>query len=190
MPVPGPDTLFDYRQPDVDYVFDKIAKAESCSLVGIGSAGKSTLLRTLMQDDTLARGKKKYFPENPPQIIIAFLNPHKMIHLQRRALEQAGAAWPGYEMMLNALLRALVEMDTEGLGDNEQCIVELIAKVENYYRNLFGAAAYFGQAGQQLFFAAPAAAYPNRLSSPGRVDLCRVRHGQAMRAGLAGCFSL
>jgi hypothetical protein len=151
MPVPGPDTLFDYRQPDVDYVFDKIAKAESCSLVGIGSAGKSNLLRTLMQDDTLARGKKKYFPENPPQIILAFLNPHKMIHLQRRALEQAGAAWPGYEMMLNSLLRALVEMDTEGLRDNEHCIVELIAKVENYYRNLFGAAAYFGQAGQQLF---------------------------------------
>src|SRR5512133_1761259 len=122
---PNPSALpLNYRERDTEYVFRLLFAGESCSLVGVGSVGKSNLLQLLVDE----RIKRQYVGDYAPYTLMVLLDPHKIIHLQDRALQQAGSSWPGYEIMLSRLRRAVTELvDDRGL----------IERIEKLYLNLF-----------------------------------------------------
>ncbi len=134
---PTPDgALPDYYQhADVEFVFRQLAAGESCSLVGIGSVGKSNLLQFLTRHDV----KQRYLGgERAPNYVMVLLNPHQLIHPQKQVLEMTGDSWPGYEIMLNRLRRTLAVMIYENLipsGQNDQG--DIVERVDARYNYLF-----------------------------------------------------
>jgi hypothetical protein len=130
-----------FQQHDVGYVYSLIRSGESCSLVGIGSVGKSNLMAFMTRDDV----RKRYLGDLAPYTLMVLLDPHKLINLHGQALEQAGGLWPGYEIMLSRLRRVIIEADDTGQlpSDNP----DLVNQVESYYLNLFDGPLFTIQSG-------------------------------------------
>ncbi|MBI5668664.1 MAG: hypothetical protein HZC41_11715 [Chloroflexi bacterium] len=125
---PLPET---YQEADASQVFKWLRRGESCSLVGIGSVGKSNLLNFIMDE----RIKQRYRAAN---VIMVFLDPHKLVHLQKQALEMAGTSWPGYEIMISRLRRAVAELYDRGqLLPPAPGQPDLADRITGYYLNLF-----------------------------------------------------
>lgn len=120
-----------YQEADASQVFKWLRRGESCSLVGIGSVGKSNLLQFIMHE----RIKQKYRASN---VIMVFLDPHKLVHLQKQALETAGTSWPGYEIMIHRLRRAVAELYDRGqLPPPPQGLPDMTRTITSFYLNLF-----------------------------------------------------
>lgn len=128
-----------YQRHDVRKIFEYVKAGDSCAIVGIGSVGKSNMMRHLLWDevkqDPVNLGKAE-----GRETVMVFLNPHKMLFLEEDAQREVGRCWPGYEILLNRLRRALLEQDLnpdpvpgdEALGD----------VVNAKYVSLFGQAEY------------------------------------------------
>ncbi len=130
----------DFRHADVDPLFRLIRTGESCSLVGIGSVGKSNLMHTIARDEV----KRTYLNGLAATTIMVMLDPHKLVHLEEQALRHSGSGWPGYELMLSRLRRALIDMeDQQQLPPGS----EVIQRVERFYINLFDAQPLMAQTG-------------------------------------------
>jgi hypothetical protein len=134
-----------YQQQDVDWVFKMLRSGESCSLIGIGSVGKSNLMHFMTTD----RVKLRYLQNLASMTLMVLLDPHKIVHLEQRALDQAGAAWPGYEILLSRLRRVLTEFEDKNLlppkpTDQDE---DLITMVEGHYLNMFDSQPLLAQAG-------------------------------------------
>lgn len=120
-----------YQEEDARQVFKWLRRGESCSLVGIGSVGKSNLLNFIMDE----RIKHKYRASN---VIMVFLDPHKLVHLQKQGLEMAGTSWPGYEIMIHRLRRAVAEMYDRGqLQPPVSNNLDMTSSITGFYLNLF-----------------------------------------------------
>ncbi len=141
--VPQDPLPSNYQERDAEYVYRFLYAGESCSLVGIGSVGKSNLLHFLISDD---QAKEKHLREQAPYIIMVLLDPHKIVHLQKQALAQAGTAWPGYEIMISRLRRALEELDDKNRLP-QQDGADIIATISRLYLNLFSEQLLLAQAG-------------------------------------------
>ncbi|NWG17987.1 MAG: hypothetical protein HXY41_15285 [Chloroflexi bacterium] len=160
-PYGTPDSRpINYQERDAEYVYRFLYAGESCSLVGIGSVGKSNLLLFLMNND---EAKKKYLGDYAPFLIMVLLDPHKIIHLQQAALAQAGTAWPGYEIMISRLRRALEELDDKNLLP-QQDGNDIIETISRLYLNLFSEKPLLAQTGIRQLEEAVFAVM--RLSSP------------------------
>lgn len=134
LPTPDGALPLEYQHADVDYVFRQLAAGESCSLVGIGSVGKSNLMQFLTRSDV----KQRYLGERAPHYVMVLLNPHQLIRPQKQVLEITGDSWPGYEIMLNRLRRTLAVMIYEKLipaGQNDQG--DIVERVDARYNFLF-----------------------------------------------------
>ncbi len=137
-----------FRRRDADWVFNKIKAGQSCSLVGMGSVGKSNLMQAL----TTRFVKFRCLQAQAPTTLTVLIDPHKMIHLEQNAIEQAGAAWPGYEILLNRLRRSLADLESDKftnglLARSATHTGDIIAKVEAYYINLFDTHPLLSQSG-------------------------------------------
>lgn len=123
-----------YQKKDVHHLFQVIRAGESCSMVGIGSVGKSNILGFLGK----AEAKDHYLQSEGQYCITVLLNPHMLIHLQGAALASAGAVWAGYELMLNRVYRELADMDhpdfCQPRGENK---TSLIDEARTQYNHLF-----------------------------------------------------
>jgi hypothetical protein len=110
MPITLPDTPMpaDYQRDDCRFVYRSLQAGESCSLVGIGSVGKSNLMQHLTRDDVKAHHLGK---ADAPYALTVYLDPHTLLHLSGAAREQAGDLWPGYELLLSRLHRTLLHTD-------------------------------------------------------------------------------
>jgi hypothetical protein len=137
-----------FRERDVDWVFKMIQAGESCSLIGIGSVGKSNLMQAL----TTKAVKRRCLSDRAPTTLTVLIDPHKIVHLEQSALGQAGASWPGYEILLSRLRRSLTELEddpgtndllTKSAIDDE----DIITKVEALYINLFDTQPLLAQSG-------------------------------------------
>ena len=137
-----------HQQEDVGYVFDVLKAGESCSLVGIGSIGKSNLLRYIARDHI----KKQYLGRDAPFYITVFLDPHQIIHLENDALAMAGSYWPGYELLLSRLHRVLWDMQYAGhIAPPDNGADSIIKLTHDYYLKLFGNDVLPTQAGIRHF---------------------------------------
>lgn len=105
----------EYMTEDCGFVFRNLHAGESCSLVGIGSVGKSNLLQHLTRDDVQAH---HVGADNAPYLLTVYLDPHTLIQLHGRALDMAGASWAGYELMLSRLHRTLLHGEAARAGDS------------------------------------------------------------------------
>jgi len=100
----------DYRQREVGYVMERWRASESSSLVGVGSVGKSNLMRHLADPDVQRAYMDKAHVDSFRAIIIdpSLLTPLPQ-HSDANA-EQIGC-WAGYELMLHRLFLAFHRTD-------------------------------------------------------------------------------
>lgn len=89
-----------YKAVETRKIFDTLLAGNSCQLVGIGSSGKSNLLRFLLQDDTRAH----YLGDAAAQWQLLYIDANKLL----RADE-----WGVYELILHQLV-LLLENDPAG----------------------------------------------------------------------------
>ncbi len=103
--IPPPDGPLpaSYQQTDAAYVFNALHAGESCALIGVGSVGKSNLLRHLMRPDV----KALHLAEAAPYVMTVLLDPHTLMLLRAQAAERVGDLWMGYELMLSRLYRVV-----------------------------------------------------------------------------------
>lgn len=134
-----------FQQQDVDWIYKMLRAGESCTLIGIGSVGKSNLMQFLTTD----RVKLKYLQKQASTTLMVLVDPHKLVHLEQQALNQAGASWPGYEIMLSRLRRGLAEFADKGhlppKSPNEED--DLFSRVQDHYLNMFEAQPILAQSG-------------------------------------------
>jgi hypothetical protein len=105
----------DFRQAEVSYVMQRWRGAESCSLVGIGSVGKSNLIQHLADPDVQAQYIDGLEPGQFKAIVI---DPNML-----GALPNGGGdneqfrCWAGYELMMHRLFLAFYPFEVLGTDD-------------------------------------------------------------------------
>jgi hypothetical protein len=122
-----------YQKDDLTYIYRQLRAGEFCSLVGMGSAGKSNLVSLVARDDV----RDAYLPrEEAMSYVMVMLNPHLMISLSEDARYHTGRGWAGYEMMISRLRRKLISqtfyphLQQAGRED-------VVKQIESYYAHLF-----------------------------------------------------
>lgn len=96
----------DFRREEVQYVMQRWRAAESCSLVGVGSVGKSNLLHHLADAEVLAH----YLGKNLPCPVV--IDPNMLGSLSGGSAEDAQfRSWAGYELMMHRLFLTFYPFD-------------------------------------------------------------------------------
>jgi hypothetical protein len=133
----------DFRKQEVRTLFETMVAGESLSVVGIGSTGKSNLLRLLVRQDVQAEHLGPH-----DNLMIIYLNSHRLISLQGNPLEQVGASWAGYELMLDGMRRAIWELDDQGrLPQGSDEGRGLVSTIKKYYTAMYSSNTLQAQAG-------------------------------------------
>ncbi|MGQ9888840.1 MAG: hypothetical protein ACUVSX_10165 [Aggregatilineales bacterium] len=107
----------DFRQQEVGHIMERWRAGESCSLVGVGSVGKSNLLQHLANPQVQAA----YMKEAQVRLFKAILiDPSLMVPLpQPRTPENEPLrCWAGYELLMHRLFMAF--HDTGVLNEAEK----------------------------------------------------------------------
>jgi hypothetical protein len=108
----------DFRQEESAYVMERWLACQSCSLVGIGSVGKSNLLRHLANPATQAHYMGKETADMFRAIII---DPNLLGSLpQKHESNETLRAWAGYELMMHRLFLAFYPFDILTRDDAER----------------------------------------------------------------------
>jgi DNA-binding winged helix-turn-helix (wHTH) protein len=89
-----PDQSLTFRANEVKAIMDCLRAGDSCSIVGIGSVGKSNLLRFLQREDV----SRQYLGEESAAYLFVYLDLNKLLKPSR---------WGLFELMLHQLLIAL-----------------------------------------------------------------------------------
>jgi len=105
-----------YRLEEVSRIYSHIAAGNSCQVIGIGSVGKSNLLRFLSRED-LRRGQLG--PEWKRTLFI-YVDSNKLIQQS-----EWGAEWSVWELMLHQMLVELT-------GANVP--IKMLEQIDNLYR--------------------------------------------------------
>lgn len=106
----------DFRQQEVGHIMERWRAGESCSLVGVGSVGKSNLLQHLANPQVQAA----YMKEAQVRLFKAILiDPSLMVPLPqpRTAENELLRCWAGYELLMHRLFMAF--HDTGVLNEAE-----------------------------------------------------------------------
>src|SRR5258705_9724507 len=96
----------EFRQQEVGYVMERWRAGESCSLVGVGSVGKSNLLQHLSNETVQSFYMKDVAGGKPFKAII--IDPSMLGPLPDVSLSDNVAirCWSGYELMMHRLFLA------------------------------------------------------------------------------------
>jgi hypothetical protein len=96
----------DFRQQEVGYIMERWRASDSCSLVGVGSVGKSNLLQHLANPDVQAFYIKEVAGEKKLKAII--IDPSMIGPLPNKGTSEAEPirCWAGYELMMHRLFLA------------------------------------------------------------------------------------
>lgn len=99
----------DYRQDEVGRIMERWRAAESCSLVGVGSVGKSNLMQHLADQDVQQEYMRESKVDSFRAIIIdpSMLGPIPKTNVD---FEQIGC-WAGYELMMHRMFLAFHQSD-------------------------------------------------------------------------------
>ena len=104
-----------YRTLEVSQIVDTIQAGDSCTIVGVGSAGKSNLLRFLRREDILRE-------RLGPQYLLVYVDGNKLIECSE---------WGLWELMLHQTTLAVEER-----GD---ATVEIVQALDQLYNQAIGA---------------------------------------------------
>ncbi len=96
----------EFRQQEVGYVMERWRASDSCSLVGVGSVGKSNLLQHLANPDVQAFYMKDVVGGKKIKAII--IDPSMIGPLPEKGTPEAEPVrcWAGYELMMHRLFLA------------------------------------------------------------------------------------
>lgn len=126
----------DYRQEEVGRIMERWRASESCSLVGVGSVGKSNLMQHLANPRVQQEYMKETNVDNFKAIII---DPSMLGPLPSKNDEQI-ACWVGYELMMHRLFLAFHQ--SELLNEREMTrFVEIYETLQDGSNPLY---AYMG----------------------------------------------
>jgi hypothetical protein len=105
---------FDFRKEEVGYVMKRWQAAESCTLIGVGSVGKSNLLQHLADEEV----QKYYLGEKAARIKAIIIDPNMLGPLPApEAGNEPFRCWAGYELMMHRLYLAFYPLDLLGEQD-------------------------------------------------------------------------
>jgi hypothetical protein len=108
----------DFRREEVSYIMQRWRAAESCSLVGVGSVGKSNLLQHLANPETI-----KYYLgiDNPDNFKAIIIDPNLLAALPEDGDNMMQLrCWAGYELMMHRLYMAFFPFDMLGQDDAQR----------------------------------------------------------------------
>lgn len=96
----------EFRQQEVGYIMERWRAAESCSLVGVGSIGKSNLLQHLADETVQSFYMKDVANGKPFKAII--IDPSLLGPLPNTSVSDSEAirCWSGYELLMHRLFLA------------------------------------------------------------------------------------
>jgi len=102
-----------FRKEEVNYVMRRWQAAESCSLVGVGSVGKSNLLQHLSDSDVQVH----FMGEKAANFKSVIIDPNLLGPIDKDASEQV-RCWAGYELLMHRLYLAFYPFDMLGNDAN------------------------------------------------------------------------
>ncbi|MBI5669887.1 MAG: hypothetical protein HZC41_17980 [Chloroflexi bacterium] len=105
-----------FRQEEVGYVMERWRASESCSLIGVGSVGKSNLLQHLADPEVQAYYMKDVAQGKPFKAII--IDPSMLGPLPSDTPDaEQVRCWAGYELMMHRLFLAFYPFEILGSDD-------------------------------------------------------------------------
>jgi hypothetical protein len=110
----------DFRKEEVGRIMERWRANESCSLVGVGSVGKSNLLQHLADRDVQAYYMEAARVENFKAVIIdpSMLGPLPIAGVNMDQIR----CWAGYELMMHRLFLAFYPFDLLGKDEARQFV--------------------------------------------------------------------
>jgi hypothetical protein len=108
----------EFRKEDVEYITQRWAASGSCSLVGVGSAGKSNLLQHIVNPEVQAH----YMGEQARSFKTIVLDANMLGPLPSPASLDAEQirCWAGYELMMHRLYLAFYPFEVLGATDAQR----------------------------------------------------------------------
>lgn len=99
-----------FREQETGYVMQRLKYAESCSLVGVGSIGKSNLLHHIADRETIA-----YYlgAELAASTWIIIIDPYMLAPMDTNA-STASRCWAGFELLMHRLYMAFYPFEILG----------------------------------------------------------------------------
>lgn len=108
----------DFRREEVTYIMRRWRAMESCSLVGVGSVGKSNLLQHLSMPETL----KRYLGiDNPDMFKAIIIDPNVLGVIDENDSDKQ-KCWAGYELLMHRLFMTFYPFDVLPPGDRERFV--------------------------------------------------------------------
>ncbi|MFW5709110.1 MAG: hypothetical protein ACOCX5_02700 [Chloroflexota bacterium] len=108
----------DFRRDEVNYVMQRWRAGDSCSLVGVGSVGKSNLLQHLAHPDT----QQAFMNLGQGDLFRAIIiDPAMLGPLPRESADSDQIrCWAGYELMMHRLFMAFYPFELLGRDDAQR----------------------------------------------------------------------
>ena len=108
----------DFRKEEVGYVMQRWRAADSCSLIGVGSVGKSNLLQHLANPEV----QKHYLQTNDESEFKAIIIDPNMLGPLPDGNEDSSQmrCWAGYELMMHRLFMAFYPFEVLGKEDAQR----------------------------------------------------------------------
>lgn len=107
----------EFRRDEVNYITQRWRAGTSCSLVGVGSVGKSNLLQHLADHDT---HKNFLNVDNPDEFKAIIIDPALLGPLPSGENSDQVRCWAGYELMMHRLFMAFYPFDMLGRDDAQR----------------------------------------------------------------------
>lgn len=105
-----------FREREINYLLNRLQAGDCCSVVGVGSVGKSNLLRHLLRDEVHSF---HLGPEEGDRIHMVLVDPNNMLEsLPMPHAPDQPSAWSGYEIIMHRLYKAFYPLT--GLSDEEK----------------------------------------------------------------------
>lgn len=107
----------EFRREEVTYIMRRWRSMESCSLVGVGSVGKSNLLQHLAQPETIRR----YLNIDPDKFKAIIIDPNVLGPTDESDTDKQ-KCWAGYELMLHRIFMTFYPFDMLNEEERERFI--------------------------------------------------------------------
>jgi hypothetical protein len=135
----------EFRKEEVQYVMKRFQAVESCSLIGVGSIGKSNLLQHISNDKT----KAYYLSQTKATITKSVIIDANLLGPMKD--DDQFKCWAGYELMMHRLYLAFYPF--EMLGEDAETFYEVYQALQDGTNPLY---AYMGlryfELGMEFFF--------------------------------------
>ncbi len=121
----SPSVNLHFREKETLDVFSKLLSGECCSVVGVGSVGKSNFLRhiltTQVQTEIVKRLNSERYSQDPERgalLTLILIDPNTMLDAPGQADSRLPGYWAGYEVLMHRLYKAFYPLT--GLDDREK----------------------------------------------------------------------